>query len=104
MPTAKLATMRKPQDFTVYPGGPDEVVQVQSDRAIGRFDPQTGVGVLNWRGSSAKYGVHLSKFLGAEDFTFPADFVAECLAERAGRAAKSAARGLAPNVVAFGDL
>ncbi|HEX8213784.1 MAG TPA: hypothetical protein VF584_26695 [Longimicrobium sp.] len=64
---AKLAGMRTEQDFSVYPrnrgGAP---VIVQSDRAIGQFDPETGEGLLNWRGSKAKYFHHLDVSLGAE--------------------------------------
>lgn len=79
--TAKLAGMRKPQEFTVYPRTPGstERVKVQSDKAIGVFDPETGEGLLNWRGSGSKYNVHLNPALGAEPYTFPADFVAQCI-------------------------
>ncbi|HEU4559796.1 MAG TPA: hypothetical protein VFS20_18235 [Longimicrobium sp.] len=79
--TAKLAKMRTPQTFVVYPRADDRApVIVQSERAIGRFDPHTGVGVLNWRGSNAKYFHHLNPALGAEPYTFPADFVAQAVA------------------------
>ena len=79
--TAKLAGMRKPQMFTVYPRQSDTAkVVVQSDRAIGEFDPATGVGVLNWRASGSKYFFHLSFAAGAERYTFPPDFVAQCIA------------------------
>jgi hypothetical protein len=93
--TVQLAGMRKPQAFTVYPrhDAAAEIV-VQSDRAIGRFDPQTGVGVLNWRGSHAKYFHHLAPEMGAEAFTFPADFVASAIASEA-----SAGRELVAGVV-----
>jgi hypothetical protein len=78
---AKLANMRKPQKFTVYARDDDRApVTVQSERAIGRFDPDTGVGVLNWRGSNPKYFQHLSPAFGAEPFTFPPDFVAQAVA------------------------
>jgi len=59
----KLAGMRKADSFIVY------------QRRDGRFDPVTRKGVLNWKGSNGKYGVHLSKALGAEDFEFPQEFV-----------------------------
>lgn len=80
--TAKLATMRKPQEFVVYPFKPENNghVIVQSDKAIGQFDPITGAGVLNWRGSGGKYFMHLNAFMGAEPFQFPMDFVNECIA------------------------
>ena len=77
---AKLAGMRAEQEFSVYPrnhgGAP---VVVQSDRAIGRFDPATGEGLLNWRGSKAKYFHHLDPSLGAERYTFPPEFVAQAV-------------------------
>jgi hypothetical protein len=80
MITAKLASMRKPQTFVVYPRADDRApVVVQSERAIGRFDPHTGEGVLNWRGPHEKYFHHLSPALGAEPYTFPSDFVAQAV-------------------------
>lgn len=78
--TAQLAGMRKPQTFVVYPRADDRSpVVVQSERAIGRFDPFTREGILNWRGPKAKYFHHLSPALGAEPFTFPAEFVAQAV-------------------------
>ena len=79
--TAQLANMRKPQRFVVYPRQTaDSKIVVQSERAIGEFDPVTGVGVLNWRQSGSKYFYHLSFALGAERYTFPPAFVSECIA------------------------
>src|SRR5574343_396279 len=83
--TAKLSGMRKAQEFTVYPrpsnvGEAYNLITVQSDRAIGQFDATTGVGRLNWKGSNSKYMVHLSATMGAEEYTFPADFVEACKA------------------------
>ena len=76
----KLAGMRKAQDFTIYPFKPDAAkITVQSDKAIGEFDPVTGEGVLNWRGSGAKYFHHLMPMMGAERFTFPREFVELCI-------------------------
>ena len=81
--TAKLAGMRKPQEFVVYPHQKDDpTVTVQSDRAIGAFDPKTGKGVLNWRGSNSKYSLHLNAILGAEPYQFPDDFVYQCCVEQ----------------------
>lgn len=76
--TAKLGTMRKPQDFIVYPktthdGG---LIVVQSDKSIGSFDPETRNGLLNIKGC---YFVHLNKFVGAKPFVFPKEFVDACL-------------------------
>jgi hypothetical protein len=79
--TAKLANMRTTQTFVVYPRDNDRApVIVQSERAIGSFDPHTGEGVLNWRGAKQKYFHHLSPALGAEPYTFPSEFVAQALA------------------------
>lgn len=75
--TAKLANMRKPQEFVVYPREAGEPVVVQSGKSIGRFDPTTGEGVLNTKGC---YFPHLSKALGAQPYTFPQDFVTACIA------------------------
>lgn len=72
---AKLDKMRKPQSFHVSPMS-DGNVMVQSDKSIGTFDPHTGVGVLNTKGC---YFPHLSSFLGAKPFAFPADFVEAAL-------------------------
>lgn len=79
--TAKLATMRKPQEFVVYPPSTDDKgrIVVQSDKAIGIFEPETGKGLLNWRGSNSKYFVHLHRQLGAEPYTFPEVFIAACM-------------------------
>lgn len=76
---AKLAGMRKEQEFVVYPFNlGDKTITVQSDKAIGIFDRVTGKGLLNWRGSNSKYFPHLNKFMGAEDYQFPAEFVQAC--------------------------
>ena len=80
---ATLAGMRKPQEFVVYPHKDGaSTVTVQSDRAIGQFDPKTGVGVLNWRGSNSKYFPHLTQIFGAEPYRFPVEFVYQCCVEQ----------------------
>lgn len=71
--TAKLANMRKAQEFIVMPMS-DGKIMVQSDKSIGAFDFRTGKGKLNTKG---KYFIHLN--MGAVAFTFPAEFVSECL-------------------------
>lgn len=77
--TAKLAGMRKAQDFVVYPFKLGQTaIMIQSDRCIARFDAVTGKGLINWRGSNSKYGVHLSPGLGAEEYQFTPEFVLEC--------------------------
>lgn len=82
--TAKLATMRKAQEFVVYPrptnvGADYNLVMVQSDKAIGRFDQTTGKGILNYKGSNSKYGHDLAPERGAIPFQFPQDFIDQCL-------------------------
>lgn len=43
----KLGSMRKPQDFVVYPyNEEDKYVRIQSDKACGYFDRTTGEGML----------------------------------------------------------
>lgn len=75
--SAKLANMRKPQDFTIYPrskGSP--LMTVQSDKSIGMFNVDTGNGMLNTTGC---YFPHLSKAMGAKPYQFPKEFVEKCL-------------------------
>jgi hypothetical protein len=74
--TAKLGNMRKPQDFVVYPGKDGEDLVVQSDKSIGKFNRETGKGVLNTKGC---YFPHLTSFLGAKPYDFPMDFVVSCV-------------------------
>jgi hypothetical protein len=83
--TTKLAGMRKAQDFVVYPFKLGETsIMIQSDKAIAKFDTVTGAGVINWRGSNSKYGVHLCEALGAEPYQFTPEFVLECQAAQPG--------------------
>ena len=83
--TAKLAGMRKAQDFVVYPFKLGQTtILIQSDRCIAKFETETGAGVINWRGSNGKYFMHLSEFMGAEKYQFDADFVLECQAAQPG--------------------
>ena len=83
--TAKLAGMRKPQEFVVYPFKlGDTSIMIQSDKCIAKFDTVTGAGWINWRGSNSKYGVHLSPALGAEPYQFTPEFVLECQAAQPG--------------------
>lgn len=77
---AKLGKMRKEQEFSVYPATEDGQIIVQSDKAIGQFDPATGLGVLNSKGSNSKYFAHLTEFMGAEPYQFPLEFVEACKA------------------------
>jgi len=73
----KLAGMRKPDNWVVYPRGEDnDCLTVQGRRAIALVNLSTGEGVLNWRGSNRKYFVHLATSLGAVPFWFPQEFIA----------------------------
>jgi hypothetical protein len=72
---AKLGNMRKPQQFIVYPRKNGENITIQSDKSIASFDPHTGLGYLNTKGS---YFMHLHPALGAVSYTFPHDLVALC--------------------------
>lgn len=71
----KFLKMRKPQGFVVYPISKEspDIIIVQSDKSIGSFDKTTGKGVLNTKGA---YFYHLQS---GQLFTFPPDFVKECV-------------------------
>jgi hypothetical protein len=87
--TAKLGTMRKPQEFSVRPMSDGRVI-VTSDKSTGTFDPLTGQGVLNQKGA---YFVHLSAALGAKPYTYPAEFIAECRAVVTGQVPETVLAG-----------
>ena len=74
--SGKLGKMRKPQEFVVMPSD-DGMLIVQSDKSIGKFDPETGEGVLNVKGT---YFMHLNECMGAAQYQFPTEFVEECKA------------------------
>lgn len=76
---AKLGNMRKPQEFVVYPTSDKGNVIVQSDKSIGAFDIKTGDGVLNTKGC---YFPHLNQICGAVPFTFPTEFVLQCIGKQ----------------------
>lgn len=73
---AKLANMRKPQEFIVRPAS-DGSIYVQSDKSTGRFDFRTRRGVLNTKGTTF---LHLTPMMGALEYEFPVEFVVDCLA------------------------
>ncbi len=76
--------MRKPQEFTINPiGATDTSVIIQSDKAVGRFDLQTGPGTLNTKGCFLH---HLNKTCGAIDCTLSEEQLTEIkkLAKAAG--------------------
>lgn len=67
---AKLATMKKEQDFVVMRDNFGHY-QVQSGKSIGRFDGK-GRGILNTKGC---YFHHLTVYGGVKAYLFPAEFV-----------------------------
>jgi len=77
--------MRQAQDFVVYPFRLGQTsITIQSERCIASFEPETGKGLINWRGSNSKNFAHLTPMLGAELYQFDADFVLECQAAQPG--------------------
>lgn len=72
----KLAGMRKPDTFIVYPDKTKEGWLIaQGRRTIVAIDPKTGRGVVNWRGSHYKTFLHLHQQLGAEGMILPKEFI-----------------------------
>ncbi len=74
----KLHTMRKPDSWFVQPRS-DGLIHLSGNRTTGVFDPATGKGRFNIKGS---YFAHLHYAMGAVDYTFPEDFVTlakECM-------------------------
>lgn len=59
----KLSSMRKSQDFIVYPISKDDVdkpITIQSDTRIGVIDLETGRGLMSQSHTGGAYFVHLS--------------------------------------------
>ncbi len=71
--TAKLGSMKKAKDFVVQRDQKGHYL-VQAKNVIGKFDGK-GRGLLNTKGG---YFHHLTPFLGAKAYMFPADFVQQC--------------------------
>lgn len=72
----KLAGMRKPDNFIVYPNRRDDgSYLVQGSRTIALVNPTTNEGILNWKGSAYKTTMHLMPLMGAARVTFPREFV-----------------------------
>lgn len=88
----KFKGMRKPQSFTLYPARYDNgtTIQIQSDKSIGRINPETGEGVLYVGKGEHPGGALLAAF--GESFQFPPDFTA---AVKEAHAAKYGAEGTA---------
>jgi hypothetical protein len=82
--TAKFGNMRKAQQFTVYPrptnvGDDYNLLMIQSDTRICRFDKTTGDGVLSAHKSNGAYGAHLA-LPDAMRVKVPQDVIAACIA------------------------
>jgi hypothetical protein len=73
--SAKLANMRKPQEFIVsrVEGNSIDTIYIQSDKSTGAFYPETGKGKFTTKGP---YYVDLCAAL---PYTFPKSFVEECM-------------------------
>jgi hypothetical protein len=57
----RLANMRKPQDFVVYPASEaTDSIMIQSDTRIGKIQMSNGSGKMSQSHPSGAYGVHLS--------------------------------------------
>lgn len=70
----KLSNMRKPQSFVVYPFKADaKEFIIQSDKSIGQFNRETGVGVLNTKGS------YFPDLLFAKPYTLTRQELEACL-------------------------
>ncbi len=67
--------MRKPDDIIVYPRKDEKEFTFQGSRLIGTVNPETGNGMLNFKGSNSKYFMHLSKFMGAVPYEYPQEFI-----------------------------
>ena len=67
--------MRKPDDIIVYPRKDETDYTFQGTRLIGTVDPNTGKGMLNYKGSNSKYFMHLMKFMGATPCEYQQDFI-----------------------------
>lgn len=83
---AKLGTMRKAEDFIVYPlsktsGDASELV-VQSDHRIAKIRVADGKAWLSVYKKNGAYFPHLMPFLGATLVDVPAALVAEFVAAR----------------------
>lgn len=69
--TAKFDTMRKAQDWVIYPVKDPENVLIQSSTRIARINLLTGDGMLSESRPNGSYGVHLHPTLGAKPYRFP---------------------------------
>lgn len=70
----KFKGMRKAQEFTLYPARYDNgaTIQIQSERSIGRINPETGAGRLYVGKGEHPSGVLLD--MRGEAFQYPDEF------------------------------
>lgn len=73
--SAKLHTMRKSQEFVIYPRKDGEDIYIQGDKACGKFRAEDGMGYFTTK-SNRSHMLHTS--LGAVLFTLPAEILTYC--------------------------
>lgn len=73
---AKLANMRKAQEWVIYPiKSGDDTVMIQCSNRIAKFSLIDGKGMLSAARQNGAYGVHLMEYLGATAYQFPMELV-----------------------------
>jgi hypothetical protein len=73
---AKLGTMRKSVQWSVYPQKKDGRIVIQSNKRIAVFhDDGSNKGLLSKSCPSGAYFLHLSKACGATDVDIPQDVI-----------------------------
>jgi|688.fasta_scaffold364850_3 hypothetical protein len=73
---AKLANMRKAQEWVIYPiKSGDDTVMIQCSNRIAKFSLIDGKGMLSAAIPNGAYGVHLMESLGATEYQFPMELV-----------------------------
>ena len=80
----KLGSMRKAQDFIVYPASRDEgsKVLIQSDKRIAQIDIETGEGMLSDGRASHPGFIELMKIRGAKPIKVDAEVIEAIKAAR----------------------
>ena len=76
---AKLGTMRKEVEWTIYPPHKDGRIILQSEHYIAVFDT-SGRGLLSKRQGGGAYFLHLSPACGAGPVMVPQDVILAALA------------------------
>lgn len=57
--TFKIANMRTPQEFTLYPYDGGDFIYLQSDKRFSRFNLRTGEGFINAKNRNYANSIHL---------------------------------------------